>query len=225
MIAKKNPKIDLNKKRTMFFQIGIITSLSIVFAAFQIGVEHKTGYSFDSEGAIPIESIIIPVTRQELPKPEAPKLKAAVDLKIVINSTPDVKDVPMATTEAFLDTKVIIIPMLNEAPDAEEILDVFQLEELPEFMGGEKELLRFLGKETKYPQIAVENGIQGRVYIGFVINKKGEITNVTVLRGTDPLLDKEALRVVKSMPKWKPGKQCGKAVNVHYNVPINFRLN
>ena len=85
-------------------------------------------------------------------------------------------------------------------------------------------LMQYLGKNTKFPQIAKENGIQGRVFIQFVINKTGKVVNVEVVRGVDPYLDKEALRVVKAMPKWKPGKQRGKAVKVSYIVPINFKL-
>jgi len=95
---------------------------------------------------------------------------------------------------------------------------------MPEFPGGEIELRKYIGKSVKYPVIAQENGIQGRVYISFVVSKKGEVTEVKVARGVDPNLDKEAIRVVKAMPKWKPGKQRGKAVKVSYTVPINFVL-
>ena len=83
---------------------------------------------------------------------------------------------------------------------------------------------KWLGKNVKYPVIAQENNIQGRVTVQFVIERDGSITDVKVLRGVDPSLDKEAVRVVKSMPKWKPGKQRGKPVRVSYTVPINFRL-
>ena len=93
---------------------------------------------------------------------------------------------------------------------------------MPSFPGGDP--VRWINKNVKYPVIAQENGIQGKVFVQFVIEKDGSITNVKVLRGVDASLDKEAVRVVQSMPKWKPGKQRGKPVRVSYNVPINFRL-
>ena len=103
--------------------------------------------------------------------------------------------------------------------------ELFQVvEEMPEFPGGMQECMKFLGKNIKYPPQAKENGIQGRVIVTFVIMKDGSITNANVVRGVDPLLDKEALRVVNLMPKWKPGKQRGKAVNVKYTIPVMFRL-
>ena len=95
---------------------------------------------------------------------------------------------------------------------------------MPEFQGGMQECMKFLGKNIKYPPQAMENEIQGRVIVTFVIMKDGSITNAEVVRGVDPLLDKEALRVVNLMPKWKPGKQRGKAVNVKYTIPVTFRL-
>ena len=103
--------------------------------------------------------------------------------------------------------------------------ELFQVvEEMPEFPGGMQECMKFLGKNIKYPPQAIKNEIQGRVIVTFVIMKDGSITNAEVVRGVDPLLDKEALRVVNLMPKWKPGKQRGKAVNVKYTIPVTFRL-
>ena len=96
---------------------------------------------------------------------------------------------------------------------------------MPEFPGGQAELMKYLASNVKYPVIAQENGIQGRVICQFVVNKDGSIVDVEVVRsGGDPSLDKEAVRVIKSMPKWKPGKQRGKAVRVKYTVPVLFRL-
>ncbi len=95
---------------------------------------------------------------------------------------------------------------------------------MPEFPGGEVALRKFIATSVKYPVIAQENGIQGRVYISFVVNTKGKVIDVKIARGVDPNLDKEAIRVVNSMPAWKPGKQRGKAVKVSYTVPINFVL-
>jgi len=100
----------------------------------------------------------------------------------------------------------------------------FIVEDMPEFPGGEKALRNFIATNVKYPVKAQENGIQGKVYISFVVNKTGKVTDAKVVRGVDPSLDKEALRVVNNLPKWKPGKQRGKKVNVNYTLPISFAL-
>ena len=114
---------------------------------------------------------------------------------------------------------------LNRKNYSEEEQQIFQVvEEMPEFPGGQGALLQFLAKSIKYPVIAQENGIQGRVTCSFVVNKDGSIVDAEVIRGVDPSLDKEAIRVINTMPKWSPGKQRGKPVRVKYTVPVTFRL-
>jgi protein TonB len=98
------------------------------------------------------------------------------------------------------------------------------VEEMPEFPGGVTALRKYLAESVKYPVIAQENGIQGKVYVNFVVNKDGSVSNAKIARGVDPSLDQEALRVVSTLPKWKPGKQRGQPVRVSYTVPINFQL-
>ena len=110
----------------------------------------------------------------------------------------------------------------EEEESAQQIFTV--VEEMPKFPGGDAELLKFIAKSIKYPVIAQENGIQGRVICAFVVNRDGSVVDAEVLRGVDPSLDKEALRVIGTMPKWTPGKQRGKPVRVKYTVPITFRL-
>ena len=108
-----------------------------------------------------------------------------------------------------------------KAPEGE----IFQVvEEMPEFPGGMGECMKFIGKNIKYPTQAQENGIQGRVIVQMIVTKEGDIAEAKVVRNVDPLLDAEALRVINSMPKWKPGKQKGEAVNVKYTIPVMFRL-
>ena len=116
------------------------------------------------------------------------------------------------------------VPEVVEEEEVEE-QQIFQVvEEMPEFPGGMAECLKFLAKNIKYPTIAQENGVQGRVIVQFVVNQDGSIVDPLVVRSVDPYLDKEALRVIKMMPKWKPGKQRGKAVRVKYTVPVTFKL-
>lgn len=106
--------------------------------------------------------------------------------------------------------------------EEEKVFDV--VEQMPSFPGGNAALMKFLNENIHYPVVAQENGVQGRVVISFVVERDGHITDVQVARSVDPSLDKEAQRVVKSMPKWIPGKQNGSAVRVKYNVPVSFRL-
>lgn len=98
------------------------------------------------------------------------------------------------------------------------------VEQMPMYPGGDGALMGYLRDNIKYPTVAAENGVQGRVVVGFVVERDGSITDVKILRGVDPSLDREAMRVVKSMPRWNPGKQNGSAVRVKYQVPVSFRL-
>jgi TonB family protein len=122
----------------------------------------------------------------------------------------------------------VIIPIdrseINSKPDSSAVYNFAVIEEKPEFPGGNAALMQFLGSNTKYPEYAKENGIQGRVFVAFVIDKDGKVIDVEILRGVHKILDKEAIRVVSSMPDWSPGIQKGKAVKVRYQVPINFKL-
>lgn len=122
------------------------------------------------------------------------------------------------------DGKILEQSIFEEVDNKTE--EVFVIcEEMPEYPDGEYALQRFIAKNIKYPKVAQQNGIEGRVYITFVVNQDGIVKNTKVIKGVDPSLDAEALRVVSSMPDWKPGKQDGKAVSVSYTVPINFALN
>ena len=120
--------------------------------------------------------------------------------------------------------KIVWIPPVveTEVVDEDVIVDVAEI--MPEFPGGTAALMKYLGTNIKYPTIAQENGTQGRVIIQFVVERDGTISDVHIARGVDPYLDKEAVRVVQSMPKWIPGKQNGKAVRVKFTVPVMFRL-
>ena len=134
-------------------------------------------------------------------------------------SIADVKGNDEANGKDIADLKQVVT---QAEPEPEKVFDM--VEQMPTFPGGQQELMSYLGKNIKYPTIAQENGTQGRVIIQFVVERDGSITDVRVARGVDPYLDKEAVRVVKSMPKWIPGKQNGKAVRVKFTVPVMFRL-
>jgi protein TonB len=173
----------------------------------------------------------------EPPPPPPPPPPPAAELEKVKFTAPVVVDtvvekVEIATTEEQVNTsvnkevteEVVETNKIIKEPD-EEVVNFYIIEEKPEFPGGEEGMMKWIAEHIKYPEIAKENGITGKVFIQFVIDKDGRVTNVSVLRGVDPSLDKEALRVISAMPAWTPGKQRGKAVKVSFQLPINFKLN
>ena len=227
MEVKKTPKADLESKKTVFLQIGLVVALSLVLVAFEwTNTDVNVDFSLQEED-IEVEEEIIPITRQEEVKPPPPPPPPAVAdiLNIVEDDVELDVELEIMDTEMSQDDIVDFSNLVFEEETRDEGGEIFMIvEEMPEFPGGPEALQRYLSQSVRYPVIAQENGIQGRVYIQFVINQNGEVTNATILRGVDPSLDREALRVVEAMPKWKPGKQRNRPVRVSYTVPINFVL-
>ena len=227
MEVKKSPKADLESKKTTNLLIGAILTLAVMFVGFEWSEREKKVATDTGIAEVVFEEEIIPITEQEQPKqapppPEAPKVEEI--LEIAENDA----DVEESTIQASDDTQAAVevkyTPVEVEEEEVEEE-QIFQIVEEPaSFPGGMGECMKWLGKNIKYPTISQENGVQGRVIVQFVINRDGSIVDAKVVRGVDPYLDKEALRVISSMPKWKPGKQRGKAVRVKYTVPVTFRL-
>lgn len=226
MEVKKTPKADLESKKTVFLQIGLVVALSLVLVAFEwTSTDVNVDFSLQEED-IEVEEEIIPITRQEEVKPPPPPPPPAVAdiLNIVEDDVELDEELEIMDTEMSQDDIVDFSNLVFEEETREEGEIFMIVEEMPEFPGGTEALQKYLAQSVRYPVIAQENGIQGRVYIQFVINQNGEVTNATILRGVDPSLDREALRVVEAMPKWKPGKQRNRPVRVSYTVPINFVL-
>ena len=229
MEVKKTPKADLENKKSTWLLVGYVIVLAFMFIAFEWT---ERDVKIDTSQAVTDlvfeEEIEIPITEQpeQLPPPpqEAPSI--AETLTIVDDDT-EVEETEIASTEETGQAMEIkyVAPTVEEEEDPEEQTIFEVVEQMPEFPnGGMAGLMQFLSKNIKYPTIAQENGIQGRVTVQFVVNKDGSIVDAKVLRGVDPYLDKEALRVINSMPKWKPGMQRGKPVRVKYTVPVMFRL-
>lgn len=226
MEVKKTPKADLESKKTVFLQIGLVVVLSLVLVAFEwTSTDVNVDFSLQDED-IEVEEEIIPITRQEEVKPPPPPPPPAVAdiLNIVEDDVELDEELEIMDTEMSQEDIVDFSNMVFEEETRDEGEIFMIVEEMPEFPGGTEALQRYLAQSVRFPVIAQENGIQGRVYIQFVINQNGEVTNATILRGVDPSLDREALRVVEAMPKWKPGKQRNRPVRVSYTVPINFVL-
>ena len=165
------------------------------------------------------------IKKDELVKEENQvKQMDKLDDKVAVGSE-DKEGVKDRTVEAVRSEIAVAAPPPPPAPKPEVATKVFDVvEEMPSFPGGSAALMSYLSSNTKYPVVAQENGVQGRVIVSFVVERDGSISDVKVARSVDPSLDREAQRVVKSMPKWKPGKQNGSAVRVKYTVPVVFRL-
>lgn len=226
MEVKKSPKADLENKKSVFMQIGLVVVLAVVLIAFEWTTTDVELSQFEMVEDLEAEEEIMPITRQEevKPPPPPPPPKVADVLNIVEDDVELDEELDIEDTEMEEDTEVDFSDLAMDEEEADDAPVFFIVEEMPEFPGGEEALRKFIATSVKYPVIAQENGIQGRVYVSFVVNTKGKVTDVKIARGVDPNLDKEAIRVVNSMPAWKPGKQRGKAVKVSYTVPINFVL-
>lgn len=226
MEIKKSPKADLETKKAVFMQIGLVVALSLVLIAFEWTTTDVALGSMQMTEDIAAEEEIIPITRQEemQPPPPPPPPKVSDVLNIVEDDVVLDDELVLLDTEANEKTEVKFQDVKVEEEEEADAPVFFIVEQMPVFPGGEEALRKYIAQSVKYPAIAQENGIQGRVFVSFVVNTKGEVTDVKIARGVDPNLDKEAIRVVNNMPKWAPGKQRGKPVKVSYTVPINFVL-
>ncbi len=226
MEIKKSPKADLETKKAVFMQIGLVVALSLALIAFEWTTTDVALGSMQMTEDVAAEEEIIPITRQEevKPPPPPPPPKVSDVLNIVEDDVELDDELELMDTEANENTSVDYKAIVVEEEEEADAPVFFIVEQMPVFPGGEEALRKYIAQSVKYPAIAQENGIQGRVFVAFVVNTKGEVTDVKIARGVDPNLDKEAIRVVTNMPKWTPGKQRGKAVKVSYTVPINFVL-
>ncbi len=227
MELKKNPKADLEKRRGLYLEIGLVVILAASLVAFNIK-------SYDAEETTIIqrdavqeeEEIIIQTQEQELPPPPPPEAPEVTTEFEVVQDDKEIENELVVNAQVDEDTKNIeITPVKIEEEEEEEDVQIFTVvENDPEFPGGMEALYKYLAQNIKYPQLARDNNITGKVYVTFVVERDGSIANPRVLRDIGGGCGAEAIRVVKSMPKWTPGKQRGKAVRVQFNLPVNFQL-
>lgn len=224
MELKKSKKADLENKRALFFEVGLVVTLAILLLAFEWTTEPAKAIIVANE-QMELEEEIVPVTRQqqETPPPPPPPPQVIEVLNIVEDDV-DIEEIDFESFETDEDTEFEIVAFDEEEEEAADEV-FFIVEDMPKFKGGDLNDFRvYVQKRIRYPDIAQENGIQGRVFVQFAVDAKGEVVNAVVIRGVDPALDKEALRVVKSSPKWTPGKQRGRPVKVQFTFPITFQL-
>ena len=228
MEVKKSPKADLSRTVTLFREVGFIIVLGLVLLAFEWQSKEKKESIFDQQESVIIEEEIIPITQEEqTPPPEMPKIPVLSDAIDIVDDNIQVDDAVFSfEDDASLGVEIMDYIETVEEEEVEEEASPFALvENKPTFQGGDANTFsKWVNSRLEYPEIAKENGIQGRVTLQFTVNTDGSVSDVKVLRGVDSSLDKEAVRVVSSSPKWKPGMQRDKPVRVTYTFPVIFQL-
>ncbi len=229
MEIKKSAKANLENKKLLFVEIGLIISLTVTLIAFEWGSKEKQLAALEENTEIIELEEMIPITQETPPPPpSAPKIPVLSDQIDIVDDEIEVDDDMFINLEDDSNIGVEIMDYVEGV--AEEVVEEeaipFQLvENKPSFMGGDANAFsKWVNQRLVYPEIAKENGVQGRVTLQFTVNTDGSVTNVKVLRGVDPSLDKEAVRVVSMSPKWTPGKQRDRAVRVTYTFPVIFQL-
>jgi TonB family C-terminal domain len=230
MEIKKTPKASLENNQTLGILMGMVVGLAILFVGFEWGTREFEVIRVEGIADILAEEEIDITIQDNTPPPPPPPPPPAVIELVELNVVEDdvvVADIEIKSSEdSQSDPQQAYVPPAPELEDEEESAQhIFTVvEKAPSFPGGDTEMMKFVNGAIRYPVIAQENGIQGRVICSFVINSDGSVVDITVVRGVDPSLDREAVRVLGTMPRWSPGEQRGKPVRVKYVMPIHFRL-
>lgn len=230
MEAKKSEKADLEKKKFLFTEIGLVSILALVLVAFNLRSSDQKESAFKAEIVSNVMEEDIIQTEEDKPdepepEPEQPEPEVTTELEVVDNDAETTHELGVVDAGDNADRvqEEVHIEVTQDVEVEEEEIWVF-VEEDPAFPGGDEALYAYIGNNIKYPDLARDNNIEGTVVIKFVVEKDGSISRATILSEIGGGCGKEALRVVNSMPKWKPGKQGGKAVRTEFMVPIQFEL-
>jgi protein TonB len=224
--VKKSPKANLERQRGTYILMGLVLGVSILFFAFEWSTETRK-----LDETVLVQDILaeedIEITRRDPtppPPPPPPEPEAPEEIEVVEEEVEVKMDIKTEDDQSQRQVQTYIPPPPPK-PAEEATEEIFVVvEEQPEFPGGSTAMMKFLSDNIRYPVIAQENGIHGRVICNFVVERDGSITDAQVVRGVDPSLDREAIRVIQQMPRWKPGKQRGAAVRVRFTLPVVFRL-
>ncbi len=226
IFVKKYHEADVDYYRSAFLLLALCMALGILLLSFNFIPKAKDDAANLSAFVDEEEVEEIPQTNQYKPPPPPPPPPPEV---IEVEDEEEIEEEPEIFEQEFEEDEVIEPPVIEEPaaveeePEEPEIFLV--VEDMPEFPGGEKAMYEFLGKSINYPQVAKENGIEGKVYVQFVVDKRGKVTDYVVRRGIGGGCDEEAIKAVSKMPNWKPGKQRGKPVSVQFTIPVFFTLN
>ncbi len=228
MEVKKTPKADLNNKKLLFVEVGLVLALLVTIFAFEHKTTEKKEAALSADDTALIEEEIIPIIQDTPPPPpETPKMPVLSDQIDIVDDNIKVDDnILNLEDDANLGVEIMdYVENVQEEVVEEEAIPFALVEEKPKFQGGDaKTFSTWVSQHLEYPEIAKENGVSGRVMIEFTVMPDGKVANVKLLRGVDPSIDKEAIRVVQSSPKWTPGRQRDRAVKVTYQFPVIFTL-
>ena len=225
MEIKKNPKVDVENKRVVLFEVGLAVALLAVIAVFLYTPREYRIEQVDMQQAV-VEEEITEITRQDQKPPEPPKRTEITVITDILNIvTNDEKISTNVDFAEFAEDVEIIQQVAVEEENLEDDQPFVKVEQMPSFMGGDLMTFRnWVQSKVRFPQIAQENNISGRVLLMFVIERDGSLTNIQVLQTPDSSLSDEAIRVLKTSPKWTPGRQRNQSVRVKYTLPIDFRI-
>jgi len=228
MEQKKSEKVDLERRKGMYVEIGLVVALSIILIGFEWTKSADDKDATEMVQEIQFEDEMMQITRREEPKPEPkPEQPKVAEVLDIVDDDVEIDEEFDFNMEATEDTEYDFTTVISDDDEEIEEEEVFYIvEDMPTFNGGDPatEFRKYIAQNLRYPEIAAENGISGRVIVQFAVNKTGQVVDAVVVRSVDPALDKEAIRVVMSSPKWEPGKQRGKPVKVLFTFPINFVL-
>ena len=233
MQIKKNPKADLSKNSNLYFAIGLAVILFISWRAIEWKTYDRSGYGYEALNIDDDDDEEVPITEQIKTPPPPPPPPPAPEIIEVVEDEEEIEETIIESTETDQEEIVEIVEVEEEFEDVDVPFAV--IEDVPIFPGCERvakskrrdcfqeQINKHIRKNFRYPEIAQEMGIQGRVYVNFVIDKDGSITSIR-MRGPDKNLEKEAQRIIAKLPRMTPGKQRGRAVRVPFSIPITFRL-
>lgn len=228
MVDKKSPKKNLETKRSVALLMGLVAAMSVLYIALEWSQKESKIYTIMTIIEPEEPPVFIPQTKQDLPPVPKPPIAIATKVTTVQPTVPagfkpvdNTVKVDSGQVTVLTDTTDVYVPWAPTEPEEEVIVEFFQEGSQPLFDG---DLNKYLRRNLRYPEMAKINDIKGRVICQFVIDKDGSIIDVKIVRGVDPLLDNEVIRLVKGMPKWKPGTQNGKTVKARYTLPVNFQL-
>ena len=233
MQIKKNPKADLSKNSNLYFAIGLAVILFMSWRAIEWKTYDRSGYGYEALNIDDEDDEEIPITEQIKTPPPPPPPPPAPEIIEVVEDEEEIEETIIESTETDQEEIVEIVEVEEEFEDVDVPFAV--IEDVPIYPGCERvakskrrdcfqeQINKHIRKNFRYPEIAQEMGIQGRVYVNFVIDKDGSITSIR-MRGPDKNLEKEAQRIIAKLPRMTPGKQRGRAVRVPFSIPITFRL-
>ena len=233
MQLKKNPKADLTKNSSLYFAIGLASVLLFSWVAIEWKTYEKSAFDYEALNVDDEDDEEVPITEQIKTPPPPPPPPPAPEIIEIVEDEEDVEETVIESTETDQEEIVEVVDVVDDFEDVDVPFAV--IEDVPLFPGCEKvakserrkcfqeQINKHIRKNFRDPEIAQEMGIQGRVYVNFIISKDGSITNIR-MRGPDKNLEKEAKRIISKLPKMTPGKQRGRPVRVPFSIPISFRL-